>query len=120
MKTFMALLTIVFAILIAIPSFAQSPATSPPAASIGTAAQATGATGQPPNPGEMMKQMMEMSKLNENHKLLADMNGNWNYAIKMWMNPDPNAKPQESKGTATRKSAMDGRYVVMDVTGKMQ
>jgi hypothetical protein len=68
----------------------------------------------------MMKQMMEMSKLNENHKLLADMNGSWNYAIKMWMNPDPNAKPQESKGTATRKSTMGGRYFVMDVTGKMQ
>ena len=67
-----------------------------------------------------MKQMMEMSKLNENHKLLADMNGNWNYAIKMWMSPDPNAKPQESKGTANRKSVMGGRYVVMDVTGKMQ
>ena len=61
-----------------------------------------------------------MSKLNENHKLLADMNGSWNYTIKMWMNPDPNAKPQESKGTATRKSAMGGRYAVMDVTGKMQ
>src|SRR5215813_197926 len=28
--------------------------------------------------------------------------------------------PQESKGTATRKSVMGGRYVVMDVTGKMQ
>ena len=68
----------------------------------------------------MMKQMVEMSKLNENHKMLADMDGNWNYAIKMWMNPDPSAKPQESKGTATRKSVMGGRYVVMDVTGKMQ
>ena len=67
-----------------------------------------------------MKQMTEMSKLNENHKLLADMNGNWNYAIKFWMNPDPSAKPQESKGTATRKSIMGGRYVVMDVAGKMQ
>jgi hypothetical protein len=109
-----------FAILIAIPSFAQNPATSPAAGSVRTAVQATGATGQPPNPQEMMKQMMEISKLNENHKLLGDMNGNWNYAIKMWMAPDPNAKPQESKGTATRKSAMDGRYVVMDVTGKMQ
>ena len=64
--------------------------------------------------------MMEMSKLNENHKLLADMNGSWNYSIKMWMNPDPNAKPQESKGTATRKSAMGGRYATMDVNGKMQ
>src|SRR5262249_23383471 len=120
MKTLTSLLTIVFAILIAIPSFAQSPATSPAAASIGTGSQATGATGQPPNPQEMMKQMVEMGKLNENHKMLADMDGNWNFAIKMWMNPDPNAKPQESKGTATRKSVMGGRYVVMDVTGKMQ
>ena len=68
----------------------------------------------------MMKQMMELSKLNENHKLLADMDGNWNYTIKMWMNPDPMTKPQESKGTATRKSIMGGRYFVMDVTGKMQ
>jgi hypothetical protein len=119
MKTFTSLLTILFAVLIAIPSFAQSPATSPAGASVGTAVQATGATGQP-NPQEMMKQMMEMSKLNENHKLLADMNGNWNYTIKMWMGPDPSAKPQESKGTATRKSAMDGRYATMDVTGKLQ
>jgi hypothetical protein len=119
MKTFTSLITILFAIVIAIPSFAQTPGTSPPAASTLTATQPASATGQP-NPEEMMKQMMEMSKLNENHKLLADMNGSWNYSIKMWMNPDPNAKPQESKGTATRKSLMGGRYVVMDVTGKMQ
>lgn len=67
-----------------------------------------------------MKQMAEMSKLNENHKLLASFNGNWNYTVKFWMNPDPNAPPQQSKGTATRKSIMGGRYVAMDVTGKMQ
>jgi len=119
MKTFLALITILFATVIATSLFAQAPATSPPAASVHSATQSTGATGMP-DPQEMMKQMMEMSKLNENHKLLADMNGNWNFSIKMWMNPDPNAKPQESKGTATRKSVMDGRYVVMDVTGKMQ
>ena len=119
MKIMMPLITIVFAALIATSSFAQSPATSPATATGSTAAQPATATGQP-NPEEMMKQMMEMSKLNENHKLLADMNGNWNYAIKMWMNPDPNAKPQESKGTATRKSVMGGRYFVMDVSGKMQ
>jgi hypothetical protein len=118
MKTFTSLITIVFAALIATPSFAQTSGTSP---AIGTApvGAATAPTGQP-NPQEMMKQMMEMSKLNENHKLLADMNGSWNYSIKMWMNPDPNAKPQESKGTATRKSAMGGRYFTMDVTGKLQ
>ncbi len=118
MKTFTSLITIVFAALIATPSFAQTSGTSP---AIGTApvGVATAPTGQP-NPQEMMKQMMEMSKLNENHKLLADMNGSWNYTIKMWMNPDPNAKPQESKGAATRKSAMGGRYFTMDVTGKLQ
>jgi len=69
---------------------------------------------------KMMKQMMEMSKLNENHKLLSSLDGNWDYTVKFWMNPDPNAKPQESKGTATRKTIMGGRYVLMDVNGKMQ
>ena len=119
MKTFTSLITILFTALIATHSFAQSPATSPATATGSTAAQPASATGQP-NPEEMMKQMMEMSKLNENHKLLADMNGSWDYTIKFWMNPDPNAPPQESKGTATRKSVMGGRYVVMDVSGKMQ
>jgi hypothetical protein len=90
------------------PSVATSPVAAPPATS-----------GQP-NPEEMMKQMMALAKTNENHKLLSSLDGSWNFTIKFWMNPDPNAKPQESKGTATRKSVMDGRYVVMDVTGKMQ
>ena len=118
MKTFMPLLTILFAILIVLPSFAQSPAESPAVAT--SPASALGAPTGQPNPQEMMKQMMELSKLNENHKMLADMDGNWNYTIKFWMNPDPNAKPQESKGTAVRKSVMGGRYFVMDVSGKMQ
>ena len=118
MKTHMSFITIVFAGLIAMPSFAQTSGTSP---AVGTApvGAATAPSGQP-NPQEMMKQMMNMSKLNENHKLLTDLDGNWNYTIKFWMNPDPNAPPQQSKGTASRKSVMGGRYVVMDVTGKMQ
>jgi hypothetical protein len=125
MKTSLFLATLFVAALIALPSFGQSPATSPAAASsksVNTgqvAVPAQPATAQP-NPAEMMKQMMELSKLNENHKLLSSLDGNWDYAIKFWMNPDPNAKPQESKGTATRKSIMGGRYVMMDVTGKMQ
>ena len=119
MKTLIPLITILFATLIATSAFAQSPATSPATASGSITAQSATATGQP-NPQEMMKQMMEMSKLNDNHKLLADMNGSWNYSIKMWMSPDPNAKPQESKGTAIRKNAMGGRYFTMDVTGKLQ
>jgi Protein of unknown function (DUF1579) len=99
-------------------AFAQqsSPATSPAVAT----APATAAPAGQPNPAEMMKQMMELSKLNENHKLLAGMAGTWSYNIKLWMNPDPSAPPQESKGTATTKSVMDGRYFVTDVTGKME
>ncbi len=125
MKTSLFLTTLFAAALIALPSFAQSPATSPAAPGgkvVNTgqvAVPAQPATAQP-NPAEMMKQMMELSKLNENHKLLSSLDGNWDYAIKFWMNPDPNAKPQESKGTAVRKSVMGGRYVTMEVTGKMQ
>ena len=119
MKTSLFLTTL-FAALITIPSFAQdqtsATATSPvSAASPATAAPAAGQ----PNQAEMMQQMIELSKLNENHKLLAGLDGTWSYTVKMWMNPDPNAKPQESKGTAVRKSMMDGRFFVMDVTGKM-
>lgn len=73
-----------------------------------------------PSDAEMMKMMMEMGKLNDNHKLLASMDGTWDYVVKFWMNGDPTSKPQESKGVATRKSVMGGRYVAMDVKGKMQ
>jgi len=119
MKISIPLTTILLATLIAIPSFAQTTSTSPAGASSSSAAQPAASGGQP-NQQEMMKQMMELSKLNENHKLLSGLDGNWSYTIKFWMNPDPNAKPEESKGTAVRKSIMDGRYCVMDVTGKME
>jgi hypothetical protein len=115
MKIPTLLVTILSATLIAAPSFAQTSGESPAAATSSAAAP----SGQP-NMQEMMKQMVEMSKLNENHKLLTDLDGNWNYTIKFWMNPDPNAPPQQSKGTASRKSVMGGRYVMMDVSGKMQ
>jgi Protein of unknown function (DUF1579) len=119
MKISIPLTTILLATLIAIPSFAQTTSTSPAGTSSQSAAQPA-APGGEQNPQEMMKQMMEMSKLNENHKLLSGLDGNWNYTIKFWMNPDPNAKPEESKGTAVRKSMMDGRYSTLDVTGKME
>ena len=81
-------------------------------------AAASSATAGMPSAEDMQK-MMEMSKLNENHKLLTDSVGTWSYTVKMWMNGDPSSKPDISKGTATRKAIMDGRFVVMDVTGKM-
>ena len=66
----------------------------------------------------MMNQMMELAKLNENHKLLADLDGTWDYVVKF--SPGPGAPEQQSKGTAVRKSMMGGRYFIMDVTGKMK
>ena len=92
----------------------------PEPAAVAPASAAVAPAASAPSEAEMMKQMMELSKMNENHKLLSSLDGTWNYTIKFWMNPDPNAPPQESKGTATRKSIMGGRYVTMDVNGKMQ
>ena len=63
MKISIPLTTILLATLIAAPSFAQTTASSPAAAT----SPAAVSSGQP-NPQEMMKQMMELSKLNENHK----------------------------------------------------
>lgn len=71
-----------------------------------------------PPSADMMAQMMALTKLNENHQMLAELNGNWNYTTKFTLSPG--APPQESNGTAVRKSIMDGRFIVMDVTGKMQ
>jgi hypothetical protein len=113
-STLKVLAVLFVGISLTLPSFAQSPSPAQPA----TSAVAS-ATGQP-NQAEMMKQMMELAKLNENHKMLADLAGTWSYTVKMWMNPDANAKPEESKGTAVRKSIMEGRFSVMDVTGKME
>jgi hypothetical protein len=118
MKTSISLAILFCSTLAVTPSFAQGPTSSPPAAT----SPAASPSGQPTaeDMQKMMTQMMELSKPTENHKLLADLAGTWTYTIKMWMNPDPNAKPEESKGTAVRKSMMDGRYSVMDVTGKME
>jgi Protein of unknown function (DUF1579) len=118
MKTSVSLTILFCSTLAVIPAFAQAPASSPAAAT----SPAAPPSGQPTaeDMQKMMTQMMELSKLNENHKLLADLAGTWSYTVKMWMNPDPNAKPEESKGTAVRKSMMDGRFFVVDVAGKME
>jgi len=110
-------------------SFAQekSPAASDaasamaPAAAVAQPADAKLTTNAQPSEADMkkmMEQMMELGKTGENHKLLASMAGNWAYTVKMWM--DPTGKPQESKGTATRKAIMDGRFFVVDHSGKFQ
>ena len=99
-------------------AFAQSPASSPVVATSPVAAPVPGQQGGP-DMQQMMQQMMELSKLTDNHKLLGELAGTWTYNVKMWMG-DPNAKPDESKGTASRKPIMDGRYYALEATGKME
>ena len=126
MKTSLKLIVFFTATSLAVSSFAQEKAAaSAPAKKANTGqvavpdnsktAKASGQSGE-----SNMAKMMEMSKLNENHKLLSSLDGTWDYTLKFWMNPDPKAPPQESSGTATRKTIMDGRYVTMDVSGKFQ
>src|SRR5438105_1524597 len=109
-------------------AFAQSPSVPPTAPSLNSPASGmttTTTTASSPSKAastapsaEEMKQMMDMAKLNENHKLLATTAGTWSYTVKMWM--DPAGKPTESTGTATRKAIMDGRYVSGEYTGKFK
>ena len=90
------------------PLFAEEPKTE--TAAVSPAAK--------PDEKEMMAKMMEMAKPGDNHKILADMVGTWSYKVKFWMAPD--APPSESSGTTVYKSIMGGRYVIGDVSGKME
>ena len=97
---------------------AMSPATTTTTTTASSPASTTTTTASTAPSAEEMKQMMEMAKLNDNHKLLASTAGTWSYTVKMWM--DPKGKPTESTGTATRKSIMDGRYVSGEYSGKFK
>jgi hypothetical protein len=103
---------------IAVPCFAQDQPTTTSPTSVTTAPVAA-PTGQP-SEAEMMKQMMELSKLSDNHKLLASLAGTWTDTVKMWMSPDPKTPPMTSTGTVTRKPIMGGRFFVGEFTGKMK
>lgn len=100
------------------PAVKTSTAPSPQAATVPSSVQPTTAAATSMPSADEMKMMMELAKLNENHKLLADSAGTWSYVVKMWM--DPKAPPTESKGTAIRKAVMEGRYVTGEYTGSFK
>lgn len=92
------------------------------AAAVEPATTTQSESGKQPSAEEMQKemaQMMELSKIGENHKRLADLSGTWNYTVKIMIDP-ATGKPQESKGTATRKAIMDGRFFLAEHSGKFQ
>src|SRR5436853_7375406 len=83
---------------LAVSSFAQPSPTSPaPGGKVPVPANPAGGTGASAPTGadmeKMMQQMMEQSKLNENHKLLASLDGTWNCNAQMWMDGDTSQKP---------------------------
>jgi hypothetical protein len=64
----------------------------------------------------MMEAMMKAATPGEQHKLLSGLAGSWDVKVTMWM--DPTKPPTESKGTATSKMIMGGRYLEEKVTGE--
>ena len=105
-KTALVTIAVLATAIIVTPIFAEEPKTND-------------ATASPQmSDAEMMAKMMELSKLSENHKLLAQLAGTWTYSVKMWMAPD--APPMESKGRAVRKPIMEGRYFVANFTSEMK
>lgn len=65
----------------------------------------------------MMKAYQEAMTPGPQHKMLAEMVGNWEGDITMWM--DPTQPPQKTKGTATFESIYDGRYIIGHYGGNM-
>ena len=99
---------------------AQTPASQPsvpPTTVTSPVVSAPATTTASPNEAEMMKQMMELAKLTENHKLLADLAGSWSTSVKMM---EPGQEPSVSKGNVTYKSIMNGRYFIGDHAGSMK
>ena len=100
----------------AIPS--DSPITGTKSSATTSPVAAPASSSAEPSEAEIMQMMMDNAKLNENHKLLGEMAGEWTYVVKMWM--EPGQPPSESKGTMSRKAEMGGRYFIGQAAGKFQ
>jgi Protein of unknown function (DUF1579) len=61
-----------------------------------------------------MKAMMEYATPGPAQKAMQGMVGTWDTAVTFYMDP---SKPQQSKGTSTYTSLMDGRYLQEAVEG---
>jgi hypothetical protein len=63
----------------------------------------------------MMEKFKEYSTPNQNHRVLDQMVGNWNYTSTFWM--DPVGPAETSSGSATAAWTMDGRFIEQNVEG---
>jgi hypothetical protein len=74
-----------------------------------------------PSEAEMMKQIMQLARPSENHRLLADLAGSWTFVVKRWMNPaDPKAPSTESAGSAVTNETMGGRFFISEFMAVIQ
>lgn len=71
-----------------------------------------------PDEAEMMKRWMAVATPGTGHKALDSQTGEWDIVMRMW-EPGTNAPPTETKGTASIKWILGGRFLQSDVTGNM-
>jgi hypothetical protein len=104
LRAFGPMILIVFAVLMVSSASPQTQTASAPAA-------------PSPDQAEMMKQMIELSKPGENHRLLASIAGTWSFTGRH-LQPYSNAKPKDFKGRFVRKAIWEGRYFISETTGE--
>jgi len=81
-------------------------------------AHAADAAKLPESPGDLLKAMAEAGKPSAEHQKLQPLVGDWNFTLKMWM--DPSQPPAELRGTVQRKWIMGGRFVQETVKGEFE
>jgi len=64
---------------------------------------------------EAMAKWQEYAMPGEGHKVIEQLVGNWDYALKYWS--APNTSPEESTGTNDVKWILGNRFLEMDVKG---
>lgn len=70
---------------------------------------------QPPATDPQMQAMMAAMTPGEHHEHLKKLAGNFDYTMKMWM--DPKAPPTESTGKRTAEMILGGRYLEEKYSG---
>jgi hypothetical protein len=65
---------------------------------------------------KLFEEYMKLAQPGPEHKRLNALDGSWDCAVKIWM--DPKAPPTESKGTIERKWIMGGRYLEERIKGE--
>lgn len=65
----------------------------------------------------MMQALEKAAAPTEMHQLLAEMEGDWEVRVRMWM--DPTAEPMESRGVTHNEMILGGRYLETRYKGDM-